>query len=206
MERIDLCTLMLEWGSSIHSRNARGRTPYQYALTSSPDMVRTLLTKDRVNSVDDNGSSALHIAIQERVPLSTISIILELGAGLASVDMEGRNPVRLAVDMDLWEIAKLLADSGADIFTVAQDGKTTAEVSLSKGETAVRAVFSGNAININDPWGNTILHFAARHGDANIITLLLSLGAFKEARNIAAESPADIAARWNHSEAVALLQ
>ena len=205
MERADLATLLLGWGSSIHARNALGRTPYQNALTVSPWLVRTLLTRDRLYSADNYGSSPLHIAIQERAPVSTIRSIMDLGVRLSPVDAEGRTPIRLAVEMNLLETARLLADSGSDVFIAARDGRSAAELSLLKGEDAVRALFSGRAITSRDLSGNTILHHAARHGNTNIISQLLSLGAFTEVRNIAAESPADIALRWNHPGAAAML-
>ena len=205
MERADLAALLLGWGASIHARNAMGRTPYQNALAVSPELARSLLTRDRLYSVDDFGSSPLHIAIHERSSLDTIRSIMELGVRLTPVDAEGRNPVRLAVEMGLWETARILADSGADVFTAARDGRSAAEISLAKGEDAIRTLFSGRAINSRDLSGNTILHHAAQHGDTLIISQLLSLGAFREARNIAAESPVDIALRWNHLAAAAML-
>jgi len=205
MERDDLAILLLGWGSSIHARNALGRTPYQNAISVSPWMVRTLLTRDRQNSADNYGSSPLHIAIQERAPVSTIRMIMDMGVRLSPVDAEGRTPIRLAVEMNLLETARLLADSGSDVFIAARDGRSAAELSLLKGEEAVRALFSGRAISSRDLSGNTILHHAARHGNTGIISQLLSLGAFSEVRNIAAESPADIALRWNHPGAAALL-
>jgi len=205
MERTDVAILLLEWGASIHAKNARGRTPLQIAFASSPRLVRTFLTKDRLMSSDDNGSSPMHIAVQERASVSVIKIILELGARLSSVDSEGRTPLRLAVDMNLWETAKLLADSGTNVFITARDGKSAAEISLVKGEEGIRALFSGKAIETKDSSGNTILHYAARQGNTSLITQLISLGASKGIRNIAAESPADIAMRWKHPEAAALL-
>jgi ankyrin repeat protein len=205
MDRIDLSTMLLTWGVSIHARNSRERTPYQNALKNSPGLVRTFLTRDRLNSSDDYGSSPLHIAVKEKASLPIISTILEMGARLSSVDAEGRTPLRLALDLELLETAKLLVDSGADVFVIAWDGKTAAEISLAKGEAAVRALFSGRALYTDDSSGNTILHYAARLGNTNLISILLSLGAQKDVKNIAAESPAEIALRWKHSEAAALL-
>ncbi|MCL2231659.1 MAG: ankyrin repeat domain-containing protein, partial [Treponema sp.] len=204
MERPDLATPLLGWGGSIHARNALGRTPYQGAL-GSPRMVRTLLTRDRLHSPDNNGSSPLHIAIQERAPIAIIRTIAELGPRLSSVDADGRTPVRLALEMNMLDAARFLSDAGSDVFIVGRDGRSAAEISLAKGEDAVRALFSGRAINARDLSGNTILHHAARHGNTAIITQLLSLGAFREVRNTAAERPADIALRWNHPGAAALL-
>ena len=196
---------LLEMGVSIHARNTQNRTPFQIALRNSPVMVSLLLTRDRVNGSDDFGNSPLHIALQERVPASTLRVIIEKGTRLSAVDSNGRAPLRLAVDMNEWELVKVLADAGSDPFMAAVDGKTSGEIAINKGADAIRAVFSGRAINAKDGSGNTILHYAARVGRPEAITLLLELGAAKNAQNIAAESPADIALRWNKRENAALL-
>ncbi|MCL2373949.1 MAG: ankyrin repeat domain-containing protein [Treponema sp.] len=205
MERSDMISMLLGRGVSIHARNSLVRTPFQNALAISPALARTLLTRDRLHSTDDDGSSPLHVAIHERVPADAVRSIMEMGVSLSLVDAEGRTPIRLAIDMNQLETARLLADSGADVFAAARDGRNAAEVALAHGEHAVRALFSGRAINSRDISGNTILHFAAQRGDAAIISQLLALGAFAQSRNIAAESPADIARRWNHHAAAALL-
>jgi ankyrin repeat protein len=204
MERIDLVNALLRMGVSIHARNTRNRTPFHLSLSVSPRMVSTLLTKDRINGGDDFGNSALHVAVQEKAPPSIVKIIIDQGARQSAVDSNGRTPLRLAADMGAWETAKLLSDSGSDPFSVGGDGKTPAEAALTS-PAGIRALFSGKAINARDVSGNTILHYAARLGRPELISLLLELGANKNLKNIAAESPADIAARWNHPENVTLL-
>jgi len=196
---------LLGMGVSIHARNTRNRTPFQIALSDSPEMVSVLLTKDRINTADDFGNSALHIAIQEKVPASTMRVIIEKGTRLSAVDFNGRIPLRLAADMNNWELARVLSDAGSDPFSPAVDNKTSAEVAITRGTDAIRAVFSGRAINAKDGSGNTILHYAARMGKPEAISLLLELGAAKSAKNISAESPADVALRWNNRENAALL-
>jgi len=205
MERSDMIVSLLSLGVSIHARNSLGRTPFQNVITSSPHLLQTIMHPNRIHSVDDDGSSPLHIAIAERVPLETITAIMALGVNLSTVDSEGRIPVRLSVELGAWEISRLLADSGSDVFAAAVDGRSAADISLSVGYQALRSLFSGAAINATDISGNTILHHAARHGDTAVINQLLSLGAFREARNIAAERPFDIALRWNNGAAAALL-
>jgi ankyrin repeat protein len=204
-ERIDLVNPLLSWGASIHARNARNRTPFQIALSASPRMVSTLLTKDRIYTADDFGNSALHIAVQERVQPAVLTAIIDQGGRPTSVDSAGRTPLRLAVDNSAWDLVKILADSGSDPFSVAGDGRTPAELALSRGGDGVRALFSGRSIRAQDPSGNTVLHYAARSGNPELISLLLELGANKHVRNIAAESAADIAVRWNQRETAALL-
>jgi ankyrin repeat protein len=201
----DMVNLLLSWGAPIHARNSQGRSPYELVLGHSPAMVSTLLTKDRIQAADDNGSSPLHIAVREGAPLSTIRIIISQGARLSPVDSEGRCPLRLAVDQESWELAKVLTDAGADPFTTAGDGRTPAELVIMKGPAPVRAVFSGKAIGARDSSGNTILHYAARYGSPETITVLLQLGANKSIKNISAESPADIAKRWERTDTLSML-
>jgi len=206
MERYDLVNMLLGLGTSIHARNTRNRTPFQISLSISPRMVSVLLTNDRIAASDDMGNSALHIALQERVPEDYLRAIISRGARLNAVDNNGKTPLRLAVDFDLLEAAKILADTGADPFLAAVDNKTPAEISFSRGEECVRAIFSGRAINSRDSSENTILHFAARYGTPEAIRLLLELGANKTIRNISSELPADIALRWNKRENADILR
>ena len=202
----DACIkLLLNLGVSIHARNTRNRTPFQIALTESPGTLPVLLTGERINGPDDFGNSPLHIALQEKVPVSVLKTIVDKGSHLTAVDSNGRIPLRVAVDMNAWDSAKLLADSGSDPFSTAVDDKTTGEIAIGRGNDAIRYIFSGSAINAKDPSGNTVLHYAARIGKPDSISLLLELGANKSVKNIAAESPADIAARWNNRENASLL-
>ena len=205
MSRIDLSNLLLARNVSIHARNAQDRTPFQNVLPRSPCLVSLFLADGRLNSFDDFGSSPLHIAVQERASLTIINTIIEMGPRMSSVDSDGRTPVRVAVDIGFTEAARLLADSGSDVFYAARDGRTAAEAALVKGEGMIRALFSGDTVHARDSSGNSILHFAARNGDPSVISLLLSLGAQRDVRNIAQESPAEIALRWRHHDAVVLL-
>jgi len=200
MERTDLVTMILRMGTSIHARNTRNRTPFQIALGVSPAMVSTLLASGRINSSDDMGNSALHVALQERASSDIIRIIVSNGARINAVDNNGKTPLRLAVDLNMWEAAKIISDSGADPFMAAVDNKSPAEISFVKGLECIRALFSGRAINARDSSGNTILHIAARYGTPDVINILIQLGANRTIRNIASESPYDIALRWNKND------
>jgi ankyrin repeat protein len=206
MERYDLVTMLLGMGTSIHARNTRNRTPFQISLSISPRMASVLLTSDRIATSDDMGNSALHIALQERAGEDYIRTIITQGARLNAVDNNGKTPLRLAVDINLLEAAKLLADAGADPFLAAVDNKTPAEISFSLGDECIRALFSGRAINSRDSSENTILHYAARYGTPQTISLLIELGANKTIRNISSELPVDIALRWNRRENADILR
>jgi len=206
MERIDIVNILLKTGVSIHARNTRNITPFQTALSLSPRMVSTLLENNRILIPDDYGNSVLHIALLERTSDDIIKAIISQGARLNAIDNNGKTTLRLALDLELWQAVKILADSGADPFFVAVDNKAPADIAFSKGEMGIRSVFSGKAISAKDSSGNTILHYAARLGGPDIISILLELGANRSIRNIASESPNDIALRWNRRDNAELLR
>jgi hypothetical protein len=86
-----------------------------------------------------------------------------------------------------------------------QQRERDAEARLAAGVARIKAVFSGKAIQSRDSAGATILHLAAKKGDVEAIKQLLTLGADKDAKDTAGESPLDIARRWNQKEAADLL-
>ena len=206
MEQDDVAKLFLRWGASIHAKNSLGMTPFRIAMQTSPKMVSTLLTKDRIAVPDDDGFAPLHIAIQAGASTDTVKVIIDQGGRISAVDAEGRTPLRIAVDQNAWAMAQFLIDKGADVFSLAADGKTPAGLALSKGNDAIRAFFTAKAINAQDPSGNTILHYAAQGGNSKMVALLIELGANKNIKNIAGENPADIAERWKRNDVAVVLQ
>jgi len=206
MERSDIVNMLLKTGVSIHARNTRNRTPFQVSLSVSSRMVSALLADNRINIPDDFGNSALHVALQERADDAIIRAIVSQGVRINAVDSNGKTPLRLAVDMEMFQAAKIIADAGADPFQTAVDNKSPAEIAFTKGEECIRALFSGRAINVRDSSGNTILHLAARYGTPDLVSVLLEMGANRAIRNVASESPNDIALRFNRSDNSALLR
>jgi ankyrin repeat protein len=208
MDRLDLVTLILRQDPDIHAKNVEGKSPFQIALTktNAPHIVWALLTGSsaagrRIELNDDNGSSPLHIAVQQNVPLSMLGLILEQGGKINALDAQGRTPLRLAVDMEAWNTTRFLINNGADIFSLAKDGQNPASVVLDKGLPALRGFFNGTAVNTWDVNGDTILHYAVRHRSANgeTIRLLLDLGADKNIRNHNGKNPLQMAREINRS-------
>lgn len=61
---------------------------------------------------------------------------------------------------------------------------------------------AGASPNVSGPGGFTPLHVAGEIGNLELITTLIDNGASRDARNIEQKTPADIAAEWEHLEAV----
>lgn len=206
MNRTDLSAALLKLGASIHARNSQGQTPFRLALITSPQMVSLLLANNRVLLSDDDGLSPLHVAIRDRASTSMIQAIIDQKARLTAVDSAGKIPLRLAMDYENWEIAKVLTEAGSDVFSTAGDGKSPASIALAKGKDAVEALFSGIALTSADRAHNTIMHYAAQLGTADEINQLLALGADKYAKNISGDTPADAAMRWKRPDIADMLR
>ncbi|MDR3356467.1 MAG: ankyrin repeat domain-containing protein [Spirochaetaceae bacterium] len=205
-ERSDLVGILLDKRAQIHAKDADGESPFTVALKTSPRMMLTLLDKGR-DQTDDAGRTPLHIALSYNMPETDIETIANWLGNTSAVDSEGRTALRYAVDRANWDAAKFLADGGADIFSIARDGKTPAEITLAaENRDAVRAVFGGKAVTSRDSEGNSILHYAARTATASTVSLLIELGADKAVRNTAGDSPYDIARRWNRQDIMAILR
>jgi ankyrin repeat protein len=204
-DRTDIVGLLLGLGAKIHAKNILGKTPFQIALETSPRMVSVMLTRDWIGVSDDSGHSPLHIAILSNAGTNIVETMIRLGVRVSAIDADGKTPLALALDQEKWDQAKLLSDAGSNVFAVAGDGKCPAEIALIKGRDAINATFGGRAITTRDPTGNTILHYAARIGTPDQISLLIELGANKNIRNISAESPGDVALKWRREDIAALL-
>lgn len=202
----EICNLLISRGAAIHAQNVRGKTPFQLAMASSPEIVGVLLTKDRLSLSDDFGRSPLHIAVLNGAPLPIIKTIVELGARLNMVDSQGKNALRVAVDLEAWDTARYLIDSGADLFNKASDGESAATIIITKGSEVIKTLLNSKNINNRDALGNTVLHYAAIKANADTIKTLLDLGALKNVKNSEDETPYDIAKRWNKTNIINLLK
>ncbi|AEJ19232.1 Ankyrin [Gracilinema caldarium DSM 7334] len=202
----DICNLLLSRGAAIHAQNAQGKTPFQLAMAGSPEIVRVLLTKDRLALSDDYGRSPLHIAVLSGAAIPIIKTITDLGGRLNMVDAQGKTALRIAIDQEAWETAKFLIDIGADLFNIASDGESAASMIISRGPEIIKVLLNTKNINNKDPMGNTILHLAASKGNEATIKTLIELGALKSIKNNEDETPYDIAKRWGRTNIMNLLQ
>jgi hypothetical protein len=63
LEKRDIANALLTRGAYVHAKNSRGDTPLRLALRSGSAQTETLLTKDRLDEPDDEGSTPLHLAV-----------------------------------------------------------------------------------------------------------------------------------------------
>ena len=204
--RTDIAKLLLSIGASIHAENSFGISPLKSALATGQEMTNLLLTKDRIDAANDLGKTPLHIALEEGAGIQAIQAIISLGAKVSESDARGRTPLYLAIGMGALDEARVLVEAGSDIFIQADDGNSPATLAIVAGIQTVKTLFDGEAVAVSDAVGNTALHYAAYKGTAEVVNALLELGAVKSIRNVANETPADVARRWANTENEKLLR
>lgn len=97
-------------------------------LFSSPALrtksfITHLLTPQEVNIKDKEGNSLLHFAVASN-DKSIIELLLNAGAGVNDIRMDGYTPLHMAVESGDQEIIKILLDHGARLDIQDLFGKT----------------------------------------------------------------------------------
>lgn len=161
------------------------------------------------------GLTPVDIAIQ-RSDCDLFDILVNHGADLSG-EVGGESLIVYSSVAGKTSCVRTLIASGADPNSQTKDGlpllffltamvamKRQSDASMAaKYHTIIRALLEGGASpNISGPGGFTPLHIAGEIGEVPLITTLLNHGANKEVRNMEQKTPADIAAEWEHVDAV----
>eukprot|EP01059_Diplonema_ambulator_P024850 TRINITY_DN4137_c0_g1_i1.p1 TRINITY_DN4137_c0_g1~~TRINITY_DN4137_c0_g1_i1.p1 ORF type:complete len:252 (+),score=57.90 TRINITY_DN4137_c0_g1_i1:38-793(+) len=108
---------MLERSSRTrHFKDKAGRTPLMLAITmKDPTLVALVAEKEQnFNAVDKEGKSALVLAVQYKLPLETLRLLLDKGAKCEyAYSLRGFSVLSYALKMKNKEAAHLLIERGA---------------------------------------------------------------------------------------------
>ncbi|ESU08254.1 hypothetical protein FGSG_02772 [Fusarium graminearum PH-1] len=147
--------------------------------------------KVRINSIDNNGRSALHFsAASDVLEDETLPTLINAGADINLVDYEGHTPLHVAIQHAHWSAATKLVQAGADLEVRLPDGKTAlhltiamrnqefTQVLISRGANVDPALLDmGANPNLPSRNGNTPLLAAAATGHDETVRYLIAHGA-----------------------------
>ncbi|KAK2766643.1 hypothetical protein FQN54_005954 [Arachnomyces sp. PD_36] len=108
---------LLEAEASTNIKGRNGRTPLLYAIYLQQETVAMFLLDkgSDPHSIDDNGRSALHLAIAaERSSIDFIGRLTSVGVDVDWKDDEGHTPLHVAAQHNKRDMIRLLLDHGAD--------------------------------------------------------------------------------------------
>lgn len=171
------------------------------------ETINVLLNnKAKINICDNEGTSPLYIACQERYE-STVELLLLNGADTNLLDRNKTSPLYVACQEGYENIVKLLLDYEADINLVDEEGVGPLFIACQEGyDNIVRLLLNKEAdINLCDKENTSPLFVACQEGHDRIIELLLDKGANIDLPDKDGTSPLFIASQEGHESTVNLL-
>jgi ankyrin repeat protein len=171
-----LVAILVEHQADVGVANRAGRTPLHQAVQQSwkrefrnqTQIVEYLLThKANVNAQDREGKTPLHVAVAAGLP-DLVDVLLKRGADVNLKDQIGLSPFHEAVWGRNTEIAALLSTRG---------GRIDARLACAMGNLDHVKEFlkTDSAITRTaDRCGRTLLHWAAKGGQVEVVEFLLS--------------------------------
>jgi ankyrin repeat protein len=192
-------------GGNPMARDAYGKTPLSLAFHKSGETVLAVLGNN-TNLVDSDGNTPLHIAVAEKSPDSILQTLIAAKYPLNNRNRTGATALLAALRGGQESTVRLLLASGADPFASDTSGECPVSLALTSIKQFI-PVIAEYCADDTDTIGDGLLHYAARLGDPETIQKLLALPKIdRNARNIAGETPRDIAIRWQKQDNVAALK
>lgn len=175
-----LARLLIENGADINAQDAFG-APVN--MTAGRDMLVLLLeNKADARAKNRDGFTPLHLAEDKEIA----QILIAHGAKLDAKGYAGRTPLHQAAMRNRNDMVEWFCSKGAPVNALDSKGQTPLMLSLSmqgynidakeRTETVRILLKYGADLSCRDAKGWTLLHYAMREGDLEMLDLFLSKG------------------------------
>ncbi|EOA81486.1 hypothetical protein ACJQWK_11033 [Exserohilum turcicum] len=150
-----------------------------------PDMLGTSYFPDLSLNSEDLDAFSLICSTQENLDNDLNSANPLLAQPAISPNSTPLNALQKAISRGQINVAKLLAENGANVYVIDDNGNSILHLAVQSGSSALVLFALRNNINVNDinMLGMTALHVAIERGDLDIIKLLLGAGADTELKS-----------------------
>ena len=202
---ISVITALRAAGADPLIRDSYGVTPVSRAFRLGRNILDAVLGSDASLSNSD-GETPLHIAVQEQASVETMQYLISKKYPLDKRDKTGCSALLLAAKQNLVPLCTMLLEAGADPFCENNAGESMGSIMFSSNGELLTAVWSTVRVK-RDAAGNNAAHYAARYASAEMIEKILEdMKPLCSQKNLAGETPADVAIRWQRSEVAAVLK
>jgi ankyrin repeat protein len=210
-----------------HQDNLNDRFLAAAAADYIPALRDILADGAQINARGENNETAMIRAAREGRSV-IIEILLGLGASLDLQDRDGRTALAQAALLGHVGIVSMLIRAGADITLDDKTGDKPLDIALRSGNPALVALFEQPLKDLlaripsadtgprlqhrrapacpPDPHGDTMLTWAAREGQENVVRAMVQSGADVFIRNRAGQTPRDVAESAGHRLIACMLE
>ena len=175
--------LLLQYGSSVNTRDARGCTPLMLAAESRDTETVDILLRYGADyrCTDTSGLTALYYAYGCK---SSMRLLIEHGADVNFVNGEHGTILRMAIIHGNEDLVCQLLRYGADVTSQDRQGRTALHHAVAYGRRFVLEMLlkqDSSGIDIQDSNNDTALHLAIR--SEVLVRMLLNYGANADLKN-----------------------
>lgn len=199
----DRCRQLIEAeGFDINRRDAENVTLLHWAaINNRLELVKYYIARGAVVDAigGDLKSTPLHWATRQG-HLAMVVLLVQHRADPSLFDGDGFNCLHLAAQMGFTSIVAYFIAKGQDINAPDLNGMTPLMWSALRKNTVdptQMLITLGASLSLTDRNRNTALHCAVLSKNATAVSLLMKHGANPQFKNIAGDTPADMAAKFN---------
>jgi len=189
----DLVNLLLSKGADVNISDILGKTPLMLALQSvenqkdsdtSYKMVKLLLDNGAgLNAKDKNGEYVIHYAA--KYPnINIVKLLVEKGIDVNQTDVDGNTPIYFTIKssnktLDKLEVIKLFLSINLNINIVNSFKQTPLHIACQNNADLeiIKLLLDKENVNLLDNNKTSVLVYAVRNGNLDLIKLLDSYGA-----------------------------
>lgn len=230
-DREDIVQYLISKGADVNAVDRYGDTPLCWVISHSRTNVLPLLltNKARINTTNINGQTPLHYACKDQAHISVVKMLVVNGAnldasdrrGMRPIDYENREDVKLflinnnaimrgeiheAVISRNIDKVRSLIQRDANIVSETSRGLTEKQFQQDQDLENMSFLSNGDINNERRYFiGWQPLHFAVAKGYMDIINILISKGAFIDAKDKDENTPLIVAIVKRDEEIVKIL-
>jgi len=217
-DKLDIVTLLVDKGAGIDEKNNNGLTSLE--LANELKIVKFLVNKlailhnvtplhaairyGRLNAVrlfinskseistnDKEGNTPLHWAAKDG-KLDVVELLINKGADVKARNNSGLTSLNLAEDGEKLDVMKLLVNKLATL-----DNITPLYAAIKYGTSKAVKLFIETDVNANHNKDETLLHYAAKVGNLDVMRLLLGKGIDVNVKQNDGTTPLHLASLYN---------
>ena len=202
----DIIKLIRNAGGNPLSRDKQGNTPFSIVLKKDISVIREVLGNN-YTITDSDGNTPVHIVVKANGSDELLQLLINEGYPVDTRNADGYTALNYAIEANDIKTTNVLLENGANPFQmIDKKGKNGISIALEKKNKTMISNIVKYAGKMTDMQGNTVLHYAAKTSDAEMVKTLISYGIDKSVKNVSGDTAYTIAVRWRRPEIAALLK